>query len=43
MSSSFQHNAEVAVREMLKDIAAKTKVRRHIFWSRMHYFVLYYK
>ena len=34
---SSKHNAEVAVREMLKEIAAKTKVSRHIFWSRVRY------
>ena len=34
---SFKHNAEVAVREMLKEIAAKTKVRRDMFWIRLHY------
>lgn len=39
----FKHNAEVAVREMLKEIAANTKVSRKIFflWNYLRYFPLF--
>lgn len=39
----FKHNAEVAVREMLKEIAAKTKVRRYFFMELFALFPSFYE